>query len=183
MTNAQQKFVQLEIDKHGLDYALRWTRSWREIEDKEFRSLLDEYKKIASKIEMFINEPDHYRFLNSFQATSQPPAVKGAVWVKAINGLPADRKRNYIFRQANNTRSAQVVYLDHVNDISTYLKLPLEDIEYLDESPTAAVDEKEAKDFGNWLRWQNGDVFYGPKNIDELYEIFRQSNHQRRKNS
>lgn len=44
----------------------------------------------------------------------------GAVWVKASERLPLERKRNYIFRQANNIRSAQVIYLDHVKEISDY---------------------------------------------------------------
>jgi len=60
-------------------------------------------------------------------------------WINASERLPENKKWNYIFRQARNSRSARVVYLDHAPNISAYMQLPIENIEWLDESQ----DEKD----------------------------------------
>jgi hypothetical protein len=60
-------------------------------------------------------------------------------WINASERLPENKKWNYIFRQARNSRSARVVYLDHAPNISAYMQLPIDNIEWLDESP----DEKD----------------------------------------
>jgi hypothetical protein len=65
MTEKQRKILQWTIEDEGLDYALRWKSSWREIKDIEFHSLLDEYKRIARQIEAYINEPDKYDFIKN----------------------------------------------------------------------------------------------------------------------
>jgi hypothetical protein len=56
-------------------------------------------------------------------------------WIKASERLPENRRANYIFRQAGNIRSATSEYLAHAgNNIEGYFKLPLTDLEWLDES-------------------------------------------------
>ncbi len=76
--------------------------------------------------------------------SNEQPA--GNQWINASVRMPIDKKRNYIFRQAMNTRSARVIYLDHFPDISKNMQLPIENIEWLDEQPVEQKENEALKD-------------------------------------
>jgi hypothetical protein len=83
------------------------------------------------------------------------PAAGGMRWVKASERLPDDKKRNYIFRQAGNTRSARTIYLDYCPNIPALLQLPIENIEWLDEGKEElndwiSVDDKLPTESGRY---------------------------------
>lgn len=109
---------------------------------------------------------------------------KCTTWAKATT-MPTDIKRNYIFRQANNIRSAQVIYLDHVKDISDYMKLPIENIEWLCEGTAAGREEDDRNEFAEWCRMQPNygfirgigwrcNITKEDYSTDFMYQLFKQ---------
>lgn len=72
-------------------------------------------------------------------------------WIRANDRLPENRKQWIVFRQRNNTRSAKTEWLEHAgNNIEGYFKLPLTDLEWLDETEsilTVPEDVIKAGDF------------------------------------
>lgn len=63
---------------------------------------------------------------------------------------------NYIFRQAGNTRSARVIYLDFTPNIVAAMQLPIGNIEWLDESTPATQPDPVA--LLEWVHknWESG---------------------------
>lgn len=81
----------------------------------------------------------------------------GLRWVNCSEVMPENKKWNYVFRQKNNIRSIKLVYLDYFPNISAFMQLPLEQIEWLCEYANPPVKEagqstKEVNmDFAKWV--------------------------------
>jgi hypothetical protein len=123
-------------------------------------------QKDIAYMQMFDGAWFHYKdvctLLNRY-AASQPPAVRGTVWVKASERLPKKlgKENSVIVRGIDDVGNPFVAY-----GFSTFSGLPTMyyelgsksfvsiDVEWLDESgesPTATGDGKEAIEFSEWL--------------------------------
>ena len=157
---------------------------------KDYEAVLADQRRLVRELDVIVNGTNAAKQASLVDMVCQirdlwPPQRIG--WVKASERLPENRKWNYIFRQANNTRSATVIYLDHVADIADYMKLPIDNIEWLDESQPQPGKEVA---FAQWLadqgwkprikdEWARYVTLYSDisiKTTAELFEKFKKIN-------
>lgn len=72
MSEEQSKRLQSAIEKHGLDYAMRYLESWRDIEDNEFQNLLTKYREASNFIEGYIKDAEAYAFVKQLNQINKP---------------------------------------------------------------------------------------------------------------
>jgi len=110
----------------------------------DYENILTDQRRLVRRLDLLINgdaaaeQAELSDLVMQIEKFGLPavknPNYKGVRWVKASERLPVNRKWNYIFRQAGNSRSATIIYLDHVDNICEHMKLPIDNIEWLDES-------------------------------------------------
>ena len=121
---------------------------------EDYKNVSTDHDRLVREIDVILNGDNAAKQASLCDLVGQIKQLKeaarqGAVWVNASERLPEDKKQNYIFRQVNNIRSAKVWYLDFTPNIAAAMQLPIESIEWLDESPpkeSDAVDPDELWD-------------------------------------